>query len=74
MILFFLIYKKNEFFLKIPVISPNKIPVLGKNSHIFICSSYAIAPIFSRIKEIMQDFLPSDNYTLVILHPEKVES
>ena len=28
----------------------------------------------SKIKEVMKEFLASDNYTLVILHPEKVES
>ena len=43
---------RDEVCLNIPVISPDKLAKLNGSPHIFICTSYAIASIASRIKEM----------------------
>jgi len=43
---------RNDLYLKTPVITPEELSKLGNNPHIFICCSYAIEPIFFRMKEM----------------------
>ena len=43
---------QNKTYLDIPVISPDSLAKLNECPHIFICTSYAIASITSRIKEM----------------------
>ncbi len=43
---------QKDTFLNIPVISPKKLAELSGKPHIFICTSYAMASIESRIKEM----------------------
>lgn len=42
----------SEHFEKIPILNPKKIIDTLKNPHIFICSSYAIEPILSRLERM----------------------
>ena len=43
---------QSEYFEKIPVLNPKKIKDNFNSAHLFICSSYAIEPLFLRLKKM----------------------